>query len=248
MPAPLLSKLTESTMKKLVSISMTLFILSCSQVKTVEPNTIDLSKSIVKIQALSGNGKQNLGSGVVVAPNLIATNCHVTRAANRAYLIDADTDRVYSVLAQASIPDYDVCILKTEALSLPVAELAESETIKIGDEIMLSGYPYALNLRTMQGKVIGLHPYGQDQIIEINTGFNHGASGGGVFNRSGHLIGLMTFMGSEAGVMHFYVIPASWLAMGLEKDFAPLQSFSAHSFWEKGNFKKQLTELRQHKY
>jgi S1-C subfamily serine protease len=229
-------------MKRLVSICMTLFILSCSQVKPIEPNAIVLSKSIVKIQALSGSGKQNMGSGVVIAPNLIATNCHVTRAANRAYLIDADTDRVYSVLAQASLPDYDVCILKTQALNLPVAELADTETIKIGDEIMLSGYPYALNLRTMQGKVIGLHPYAQDHIIEINTGFNHGASGGGVFNRSGQLIGLMTFMGSEAGVMHFYVIPASWFVMGLEKEFVPLRSFPERSFWEKGNFKKQLPE------
>ena len=105
---------------------------------------------------------------------------------------------------------------------------------------MMSGYPYALNLRMTRGKVIGLHPYAQDQIIEINAGFNHGASGGGVFNSSGELIGLMTFMGREQGAMHFYVIPASWLAMGLEKEFVPLRSFSARSFWEKGDFIQQL--------
>jgi S1-C subfamily serine protease len=225
-------------MKIIVSLFFALFILSCSHINKVETNGIELSRSIVKIQALSASGKQSMGSGVVIAPNLIATNCHVTRTANRAYLIEED--RLYPVLAQAAIPDFDVCILKTTPLTLPVAEMAESEPLKIGDDIAISGYPYALSIRTMRGKVIGLHPYAQDQIIEINAGFNHGASGGGVFNSSGKLIGLMTFMGREEGVLHFFVIPASWLAIGLEKEFAPLRPFSARSFWEKGNFIKQL--------
>jgi S1-C subfamily serine protease len=225
-------------MKILVSLCIGIFILSCSHISKVEPNGIELSRSIVKIQALSVSGKQSMGSGVVIAPNTIATNCHVTRTANRAYIIEEE--RLYPVLAQAAIPEFDVCILKTEPFTLPVATLAESEPLKIGDDITISGYPYALNLRTMGGKVVGLHPYNQDRIIEINAGFNHGASGGGVFNSSGKLIGLMTFMGQEKGGLHFFVIPASWLVMGLEKEFVPLRSFSARSFWEKGDFIKQL--------
>jgi serine protease Do len=225
-------------MKTILSLCVELFILSCSHINRVEPNLIEISRSIVKIQALSASGKQSMGSGVVIAPNLIATNCHVTRTAKRAYLIEED--RLYPVLAQAAIPDFDVCILKTERLTLPVTEMTESEPLKIGDDIFISGYPYALSIRTMRGKVIGLHPYAQDHIIEINAGFNHGASGGGVFNSSGKLIGLMTFMGLKEGVLHFFVIPASWLAIGLEKELVPLKSFSTRSFWEKGNFIKQL--------
>ena len=143
--------------------------------------------------------------------------------------------RIYPILAQTTVPEFDVCLLKTESLTLPTAEIAEDEAVNIGDDIIIFGYPYALSLRTMRGKVIGLHPYAKHQIIEINAGFNHGASGGGVFNSSGKLIGLMTFMGQEDGEMHFYVIPASWLAMGLEKDFYPLKPLTARSFWKKEN-------------
>ncbi len=100
--------------KILASLGMGLFILSCSH--SNKPNAIELSRSTVKIQALSANGKQSIGSGVLIAPNIIATNCHVTRTANLAYLIEED--RLYPVLAQAAIPEFDVCILKTEPLTL----------------------------------------------------------------------------------------------------------------------------------
>jgi serine protease Do len=214
----------------------TLVLTGCASIKAVDNPALDPGRSTVKIQAITSDGKQNLGSGVVIGPNLIATNCHVVRKAKRAYL--SQPDRLYPVLAQAALPEFDVCILKTDHLNLPTAELAESEDINIGDDIMLSGYPFALSLSMRKGKVIGLYPYGDSQIIEINAGFNHGASGGGVFDSHGKLIGLMTFMGPEAGTLHFYVIPVSWLVQGLQQEFAPLKPFPELGFWEKGNFVK----------
>ena len=233
--------MTGSAMKLLASICLALIVSSCSQIPKLETSSVDLGRSTVKIQAISAGGKQNLGSGVVVAPNTIATNCHVVRKAKRAYI--SQPDRLYTLLAQAILPELDVCILKTNHLNLPTADLAESESVKVGDDIILSGYPFALSLSMKRGKVIALHPYGDDHIIEINTGFNHGASGGGVFNSNGKLIGLMTFMGPEGGGMHFYVIPANWLAIGLEQEFAPLKPFNDRSFWEKGSFVKQMNPL-----
>jgi serine protease Do len=229
-----------ATMKWPISVVIGLIFCSCSQIQKLETTAFDPGRSTVKIQAISADGQQNLGSGVVIAPNKIATNCHVIRKAKRAYL--SQPDRLYPVLALAALPELDVCILQTDHLDLPAADMAESETIKLGDDIVLSGYPFALSLRMMRGKVSGLHPYGDDHIIEINAGFNHGASGGGVFDSNGKLIGLMTFMGPEAGTMHFYVIPAAWLAMGLEQEFVPLKPFKDRSFWEKGGFVKQLKQ------
>jgi serine protease Do len=227
-------------MKLFARVCVGLMLSSCSQLQKVDTNPANSGQSTVKIQAISTNGKQNLGSGVVIAPNTIATNCHIIRRSQRAFVIEPD--RLYPILTQAVLPEFDVCILKTDRLNVPAAVLAESEAVKVGDDIVLSGYPFALNLRMKQGKVIGLYPYGDNQIIEINTGFNHGASGGGVFDSSGKLIGLMTFMGPEAGTYHFYVIPAAWVAMGLEQEFAPLKPFEARSFWEKGDFVKRVKQ------
>jgi serine protease Do len=227
-------------MKSIVTALTGLIITGCSQFQHIESKTsFDPSRSTLQIQAIAANGKQNLGSGVVIAPNKIATNCHVIRHAKRAYL--SHPERLYPIIAQAALPEFDACILETKQLNLPAAKLADLESVHNGDDIILTGYPLALGLSMKRGNVIALHPYGNnDRIIEINTGFQHGASGGGVFNNKGELIGLMTFMGPEGGRLRFYVIPASWLAVGLKQEFAPLKPFSARSFWEKGEFVKPL--------
>lgn len=191
-------------MKRLLNLSITVYILGFSSIIISAPIDIGLSRSVVKIMALSANGKQNMGSGVVIGSNKIATNCHVTRTSSRAYLLKEG--QRYSVLAQAALPEFDVCILKTEPLPLPVANLASLETIQTGDDIAIFGYPYALGMRMLTGQINGLHTFQQDQIIEINTGFTHGASGGGVFNSRGNLIGLITFIGKQDKRMHFYAV------------------------------------------
>ncbi len=223
-------------MRLFVCIFLWMTISSCAQFQNAKTSPFDPGLSTVKIQAISTGGKQNLGSGVVIAANLIATNCHVMRKAKRAYI--SQPERLYPILSQAALPELDVCILETKDLNLPVADISENEAIKIGDDIILSGYPFALSLGMKKGKVTALHPFGDDNIIEVNAGFQHGTSGGGVFDSSGKLIGLMTFMGPENGAIHYYVIPATWIAMGLEQEFMPLKPFQDRSFWEKGDFIK----------
>lgn len=223
-------------MKLALFAGIGIIISSCAQLQTHESKPVDPSRTIVKIQAISNGNKQNLGSGVVIAPDVVATNCHVVRKAKRAFVIQPE--RLYPVHSVAILANLDVCLLKARRLKLTPAELVESESIYIGDDIVLAGYPFALSLSLKRGKVTGLFPYQKDKIIEINAGFNHGASGGGVFNSDGKLIGLMTFMGPEAGAFHFYAIPATWLTTGLEQEFVPLKPFSERSFWEKGDFVK----------
>jgi serine protease Do len=232
--------MTEQLMKRFISLGVGLIMTSCAQIQKLDPVPADSLRSIVKIQAISTGGKQNLGSGVVIAPNTVATNCHVMRTAKRAFVIVPEG--LFPVTAQAAVPENDICLLKTAHIDVPVADLAESDAIKVGDSIVLSGFPFALGRRTSRGEVTALHPFRDSYIIEINTGFNHGASGGGVFDKDGKLIGLMTFMGREGGQMHFYVIPETWIETALEQEFSPLKPFSERSFWENGEFDKQVTK------
>ena len=195
---------------------------------------LSLIRSVVKVVVLSETGKQSLGSGVIIDNNIVATNCHVTRAAKSAFLVKEDSH--YNVIAQAALPELDVCLLKTQAIAQPTVTLADIANLHLGDKITMLGYPFALGIRMRMGAIIGLHDYHSAKIIEIDTGFMQGASGGGVFNKKNELVGLMTFMGKDQSKIHYYVIPASWLALGLKEQFKPLQAFSKRSFWEKGRF------------
>jgi S1-C subfamily serine protease len=186
---------------------------------------------------MSTAGRQNLGSGVVIAADKVATNCHVVRNARKINIIVPEG--VYPVDKVSALPQFDACILATNNLNIPVAELANTETMEIGDTIVVVGFPFGQGMRMATGNITELHPFPDDPIIEINAGFNHGASGGGVFNNTGNLIGLMTFMGPESGSIHFYAIPSSWLVAALDNQFLPVKPFLERSFWEKGEFKKR---------
>ncbi len=193
-----------------------------------------LSNSVVKVVAKSENNRTQLGSGVVIDHNLVATNCHTLKLANSAYLLKAG--RRYLITAQAALPELDTCILQTETMELPFAKLTENKQLKPGDPIIMFGYPLALGIRSLQGSIKALHPHNSDQVIEINTGFIQGASGGGVFSQHGKLIGLATFMTRGDDNLHFFVIPSAWITLALKQPFEPVKPFKTKSFWENGRF------------
>lgn len=196
---------------------------------------IRLARSVVKVMAHSADGKNNMGSGVIIAENKVVTNCHVTRNAGQIFLFKAG--RRYSAVAQAALPEYDVCLLRARALPFPKVSLATGKKLKIGEAINIYGYPMALGMRVTNGTIVGLYPYSEQEIIEIDAGFTQGASGGGVFNSDGELIGLATFIGKKQDRYHFYAIPAAWLSRVLTTPFRPIKPLTRLSFWESGKFR-----------
>jgi serine protease Do len=220
-------------MKKTRSILPLFVMLLFSMPIKAELNPFLLSRSVVKIQAVANNGKQYMGSGVVIQPDTIATNCHVTRHADRTFIFKED--RLYPARQQAALGELDICILKTDPLNLPQVRLAQ-QAPNLQQAIYMIGFPFGLSIQMRSGEVMALHPFQDGSIIEINTGFIHGTSGGGVFNQNGELVGLMTFMQNNDRQAHFYVIPSQWLQKALQQDFVPFKPFDTVSFWEKGDF------------
>lgn len=221
----------------LLSLSIFVFWLLCQPAMTWADATIArqmlLSRSVVKILAVSDDNSQGLGSGVVIGHNEVATNCHITRIARRIYV--TKEDRIYRAGLQASIPELDTCILKTGTLTLPVAKLGDP-LLSLHSKLAMFGYPLALSIRMRPGRIIHLHAFENSHVIEIDTGFTHGSSGGGVFNERGELIGLITFMTHNNRRQRFFVTPADWINRALQQSFEPIHPFTEKSFWEKGAF------------
>lgn len=195
---------------------------------------LHLARSVVKVVARSADGKNSLGSGVIIADNKVATNCHVSRSGTKITILKAG--RRFSVKSQAALPDYDVCLLETRGMQLPVAPLGNTEQLRTGDSISIYGYPYALGIRYLIGSIVAVHDHASKPVIEIDAGFMQGASGGGLFNDSGKLIGLITFIGSGENRKHFYAIPVDWLREVLKLPMQPVTPFTETSFWEEGRF------------
>ncbi len=188
-----------------------------------------LSLSVVQIQAYAGPGKMFFGSGVVVGPDRVATNCHVTRAALRVTVAKGSVS--YPAVSQQADTRHDLCLLATPGIPFPSASLGQTEQLAIGQPLYFYGYPRAIGISFSEGKVRALHPFEGSRIIETSANFTLGASGGGIFSANGKLVGLATFL-SAGHAGGYYAIPSDWIpglsALEAHK-IGPLQGLS---FWE----------------
>jgi hypothetical protein len=188
-----------------------------------------LAPSVVKIEA-HGNGRTAVGSGVMVAPGAIVTNCHVTRDAQRIDIAKGGTR--WNVHRQTSDVEHDVCILFSPHANAPIVEIAKDRP-KVAQPVVALGYVGGLGPRFSGGEVKAVYDFDGGQVVQSTASFNAGASGGGLFDQQGKLVGLITFKNRQREAYHFS-LPVSWIVDSLGKsepqEVAPLPGGTP--FWQ----------------
>ena len=176
-----------------------------------DPNYIaQISVFVVKVHAHSADGKTALGSGVMVGPGEVATNCHVTRNADS---IAVRKGGIWlTVQSQRANMGRDLCLLNVSAAAAPpAAPLRSVADVAPGQTVYSVGFPGGAGSMFANGRIHGLHSFDGAKVIETTTGFNLGASGGALFDDQGRLLGLTTFRARGSRDSHFYAIPSDWL-------------------------------------
>jgi Trypsin-like peptidase domain/Tetratricopeptide repeat len=188
------------------------------------------SHSIGRVEAQLDDGRVGVGSAITVARGILVTNCHVTSKAVSIKVVGLGMS--WAVTQQAAHPVHDVCFLRVPDWPQPPVLLRGASPLHLGDAVSAMGYTAAaMSLRS--GTITGLHAHDGAQIIETDTAFTSGASGGGLFDDEGALIGMLTFrMRGSAG--HYFALPMTWIRDRLPRenqwrDIAPLRS--ARPFW-----------------
>jgi serine protease Do len=179
---------------------------------------IGLSASVLKVEAQRVQGGFSLGSGVVVAPEKIITNCHVTRDALKVNVLRGGVR--WLAEAQRSDIDRDLCLLRVPGLQGRVVSLGRSDQLKPGQAVTALGYTGGLGLQNSPGEVLALHRFDGSHVIRSSNWFNSGASGGGLFDKDLRLVGILTFR-LRGGEAHYFAAPAEWLASMLEMASPP---------------------------
>jgi serine protease Do len=191
-----------------------------------------MAPSVVKIEAHNTNGRVSVGSGVMIAEGIAATNCHVTRDAQSVEVIKGGL----SVTAEGQISDleHDVCILKAPGMKTLVVNKANGK-LRVGQEVVAFGYIAGLGPRMSAGEVTSLYEYNGSRVIESTAAFTSGASGGGLFDRNGNLLGLVTFFRRGKDDASHFSVPVDWIFQNLQKlpakPIAPLKD--GEPFWQK---------------
>ena len=195
-----------------------------------------LSASVLRIEALRLQGGFSLGSGVVVAPEKIVTNCHVTRDALKINVMRGGVR--WLAASQQSDVDHDLCLLQVPGLKASAAKLGRADRLKPGQPVTALGFTGGAALQNSQGEVLALHRFDGSGVIESSNWFSSGASGGGLFDEDLRLVGILTFRlrGAEA---HYFAAPTEWLQAMLDTpghggylDVAPDRSLQL-AYWQR---------------
>jgi len=181
----------------------------------VRASAVRLSGSVLRIEAPRPRGGYSLGSGVVVGEHLVVTNCHVTRESSQLSVLRGGVR--WRVTAQLADVDHDLCLLHAPGVQAPVVPLAAAaQAPLIGQAVLALGYTGGLDLQHSYGAVVDLHRLGDGSVVQTSNGFNSGASGGGLFDAEGRLVGVLTFR-LRGGEQHYFAAPAAWVHRLLQR-------------------------------
>lgn len=139
-----------------------------------------------------------LGSGFIVdSKGLVVTNAHVVEGGSKIRVRLASGREVAAELVGAdSKTDLAVLRIASDAGGLPTVNWGDSDKVRVGDAIFAVGSPFGLGstvtsgIVSGRGREIGEGPY--DDFLQIDAAINQGNSGGPLFDRYGHVIGVNT--------------------------------------------------------
>ena len=145
------------------------------------------------------------GSGVIVdsEAGFIVTNHHVIDdAAN--ITVQLNDGRVLEAQLMGSDANTDVALLKVEAEDLVEIELAEIDSVHVGDFVVAIGNPFGIGQTVTSGIVSALGRNGfntdnYEDFIQTDAAINVGNSGGALVDQEGRLIGVNTAIISGNG-------------------------------------------------
>lgn len=198
----------------------------------------DLSKGVVaKVRAYHPNGTVTLGSAVLLGGERLVTNCHVTAAAQSMQIIHNGSSHRAEVEAQDL--DHDLCILRAPGITGTAADAATGLTV--GQKVFAAGFPAGNQFAVTAGRIVALHDYDGAKVIQVSSPFDYGASGGGLFDEDGRLIGVLTFKARAGGEFHF-ALPIAW-AMNLDRPEPERSAERTLAFWQQ-SYEKQPYFLR----
>src|SRR5262250_2512687 len=149
-----------------------------------------------------------IGSGVMIeADGKVMTAAHVVNAMDE-ITVEAVGGESVSARIIASEPAADLSLLKVDRVpsSMRAATMADSNTVRVGDQVMIIGAPYGLSHSMSVGWISARWPPNTvykhmplAEFFQTTATINTGNSGGPMFNMAGEVIGIVSHNISKSG-------------------------------------------------
>jgi len=150
--------------------------------------------------------EQSLGSGFIIDTHgLIVTNAHVIKDAEEIMVVLTD-GREYAAKSVLVDTPSDIGLLRvdTKGVDLPVAVLASSDALEVGDLVLAIGNPFGVGQTVTSGIVSAVARSNTDIndfdfFIQTDAAINPGNSGGPLVAMDGTVIGVNSAIYSRSG-------------------------------------------------
>jgi len=165
----------------------------------------DNTKAVVVVLTYNDKGELiSQGSGFIVrADGAIVTNYHVISNAKGIKVKAGDKvlDVEGLILADKGT---DLVILKVKGEKFQAVKIGDSEKATVGEKVYVISSPQGLENTISDGLLSGIREISSDKkVLQITAPVSSGSSGGPVFNTSGEVIGITTFLLEEAQNLNF---------------------------------------------
>ena len=217
----------------------------------LEPDQVyaKVAPSIVVVFGYNSSAPDDIsfGSGVIIAPGQIVTNCHVVEGADVIYLHRA-TVKTLGIVRYAD-PDRDLCQIGAtdiKGFEHAVSYVPRTDVLRVGQKVYAIGAPQGLELTLSDGLISSLRALPIGTIIQTNAPVSKGSSGGGLFDSNGRLIGITSFIFKSGQNLNF-AVPASWISElaarhGLREEITRKELDAAAAKAETGGRKQREAE------
>ncbi|MHC4396505.1 MAG: Do family serine endopeptidase [Planctomycetota bacterium] len=145
------------------------------------------------------------GSGFIISSDgYILTNNHLVGEAEKVEVQLKDEKEALEAKVIGTDPDSEVAVIKIDAKDLAYLDLADSDTLEVGEWVIAIGNPFGLSHTVTAGIVsakgrsnVGLTTF--EDFIQTDAAINPGNSGGPLLNLNGKVVGINTAILSRSG-------------------------------------------------
>ena len=186
--------------------------LSTAQVaEMVSPSVVVITTEQVVYSQWSWYGQNQVesgaGSGVIISSDgYILTCAHVVDGASNITVTINDKDYTATLVGEDTTSD--IAVIKIDADGLTPATVGNSDSLKVGQNVMAVGNPLGELGGTVTGGMIsalnrsvtiqGTNSTNTMSLIQMDASVSPGNSGGGLFNMNGELVGIVNAKSSSS--------------------------------------------------
>ncbi len=202
--------------KKILFYAVFISSITASNAQEIASLYKQVNKSVVTIiteskllndshQMISDEG---IGSGVLISnEGEILTAAHVVDNAENITVKFLNGEEIHAKVIK-SAPVADIALLKLSWMpkEYEIAKIGNSDSVSVGEQIIILGAPYGIEHSLSVGYISGKHKqetrtsgFVLNEYFQTDASINQGNSGGPMFNLQGEVIGISSYIITESG-------------------------------------------------